>query len=83
MFAFHDNIIILEDDLYGLIYIAQWVYKNKLLHLTCYCFPFVCIGFFCVFLRYAITQWKNVISLDILTAVIFIEVGKINHVVKH
>lgn len=66
--------VVLDDELCGVIYVSQWLLKNKHLRLICRCHFFAGVAYLCLFLHYAITQWKNTLSLDFLVAVLCLEV---------
>lgn len=65
---------LLGDELHGIIYLPQLMYKKKYLRLICFCYPFVGIGYLCLLLRYAVAKWEDMVSLDILIAALCVEV---------
>lgn len=69
---------ILGDELFGIIWPVQWLYKNKFSRLICYCLAIGGVGYLCLYLQFiAASKWKNVIALDILFALICLEVALI------
>lgn len=77
MWKFFKVCIILDDQLYGIIYIPQWVYKSKYIHWLWYWLPFVCIVYLCFTLHFAITKWEKLLMQDIRLAVVCAGVLKI------
>lgn len=76
MFLAFSNLksVILEDELNGIVFLSQWLYKSKYVRLLCYCYCCVCIGYFCLFLNYASKEWEHLVSVDIVVAALAIEV---------
>lgn len=70
--------LILDDDLYGIYYLPQWLHKSKYLLVLCFCYPCAIAVYFCMFLHYAITQWRKLGSIDILIAAGCLEVENFN-----